>query len=72
MTEKGHLTLGRGLNESVLIGDDIEVQVTEINRGYVRLTVEASRDVQVRRGPSVIPPGGPAARRSNERRPEPE
>lgn len=41
------LNLTRRVGESILIGADIVVSVTKIDRHTVRLTIEAPRDVHV-------------------------
>lgn len=43
------LVLTRKLNEVIRIGDDIQVMVTEIGLGYVKLGVTAPRNVEVHR-----------------------
>lgn len=43
------LILTRRPGESICIGDDITVTITEINGGQVRVGVEAPRDVSVDR-----------------------
>ncbi|HAA73270.1 MAG TPA: carbon storage regulator [Planctomycetaceae bacterium] len=44
------LNLYRKVNESIMIGDDIEVMVVKIRGSQVRLGVKADRDVRVTRG----------------------
>lgn len=46
---KGMLVLSRRLNESIVIGNDIEVTVTQIKGGAVRLGVSAPREMPVHR-----------------------
>lgn len=46
---KGKLVLTRGVDESVLIGSDIEVMVIRIGGDKVRLLVIAPKDVKVHR-----------------------
>ena len=41
------LILTRRLNEAIKIGDDIEVMVTAITPGYIKLGVKAPSDVNV-------------------------
>jgi carbon storage regulator len=43
------LVLSRKLGEKVYIGDDICVTVVEIDRGKIRLGIEAPRDVPIYR-----------------------
>ncbi len=43
------LTLGRKLNETICIGDDVRVTVTAIRGDKVRLGIEAPKDVEVHR-----------------------
>ena len=48
------LVLSRRKDESVMIGDNIEVKVLDIQKGQVKLGIEASRDVTLRRDESVM------------------
>ena len=41
------LVLTRKLNESVMIGDDVEVRVLSVSRDKIRLGISAPRDVPV-------------------------
>ena len=41
------LVLTRKIGEKLLIGDDITISVIEVNRGSVRIGVEAPRNVSV-------------------------
>ncbi|MGV3522709.1 MAG: carbon storage regulator CsrA [Candidatus Sericytochromatia bacterium] len=43
------LVLSRKLNESIIIGDQIEVMVLEIRDNHVKLGIRAPRDVSVHR-----------------------
>ncbi|PKL75586.1 MAG: carbon storage regulator [Candidatus Melainabacteria bacterium HGW-Melainabacteria-1] len=43
------LVLTRKLNESIMIGDQIEVMVLEIREGHVKIGIKAPRDVTVHR-----------------------
>ena len=43
------LILTRKLNESITIGDDIEIMVLEIEKGHVRLGINAPRDITIHR-----------------------
>jgi carbon storage regulator len=55
----GMLVLSRRIGEKIYIGDNITVTVTDIDRGKVRLGVEAPRDVPVFREELVIPAAEP-------------
>jgi carbon storage regulator len=43
------LVLSRHREESIMIGDDVEVKVVGIRGGHVRLGIEAPREVSVHR-----------------------
>lgn len=43
------LVLSRKVNETIVISDDIEITVTEIRNGKVRLGIKAPRNVRVLR-----------------------
>ena len=43
------LILTRKLNESVVIGDEIEITVIEIEKGHIRLGIKAPKDISVHR-----------------------
>ena len=43
------LTLTRRLGETIMIGDDITVTVRAIERGQVKISIKAPRDVGVHR-----------------------
>ena len=43
------LVLTRKTNESIMIGDDIEVKVLDIREGHVKIGVTAPREVSVHR-----------------------
>jgi carbon storage regulator len=43
------LVLARKLNETIQIGDKIEVMVVDIQNGVVKLGINAPRDVQITR-----------------------
>lgn len=45
----GFLVLSRNKNESVMIGDDIEVTVTKISYDRVKLMFRAPKDIPVNR-----------------------
>lgn len=44
------LVLTRRLHEKVHIGDDIVVQITDVDRGRVRLAITAPRETLILRG----------------------
>lgn len=41
------LVLARKLNEAIVIGDDITVRVISIEKGVVKLGIEAPKDVSI-------------------------
>lgn len=43
------LILTRRVNESVRIGDDIEVRIVEVRGGQVRVAIDAPKEVPVHR-----------------------
>jgi carbon storage regulator len=43
------LVLSRKINESIIIGDNIEVIVLDVRDGHVKLGIKAPRDVSVHR-----------------------
>lgn len=43
------LVLGRKVDESILIGDNVRVMVVGIDRGQVRLGIDAPKDVLILR-----------------------
>jgi len=43
------LVLSRKLNESIMIGDQVEIMVLEIRDNYVKLGIKAPREVSVHR-----------------------
>jgi len=43
------LTLSRRIGETILIGDDIEVYVSSIERGAVKLSIKAPKRVIIQR-----------------------
>lgn len=51
------LVLSRKLGEKIRIGDDIVITVVDIDRGKIRLGIEAPRDVPIYRQ-ELLPPGG--------------
>lgn len=50
------LVLSRKLGEKVFIGDSICLTVVDIDRGKIRLGIEAPRDVSISRQ-ELLPPG---------------
>jgi carbon storage regulator len=44
-----HLVLSRRIGETIVIGDDVRVTITEIQRGQVRIAIDAPRSVPVNR-----------------------
>lgn len=44
------LVLGRKLNEYIMIGDNIKVQVVKSENGHLRLAIDAPREISVVRG----------------------
>ena len=43
------LILTRGIDETVIIGDDVKITILQLHRNQVRLGVSAPRDVEVYR-----------------------
>lgn len=43
------LVLSRKKSEKIMIGDNIWIQVVEINSGFVKIGIEAPKDVEVHR-----------------------
>jgi len=60
------LVLARHEGESIRIADEIELKVIEINRGQVRIGIEASRDIPIAK--SIKPGTGKLAARIRKRR----
>lgn len=63
------LTLTRKRGQSVVIdcpGGPVEVRVQEIERGKVRLSFDAPRDVKIYRNELLTPPATPENRPVNE------
>ncbi len=43
------LTLSRGIGQSLMLNDDIEVIIQDIHRGYARISIKAPDDVIILR-----------------------
>lgn len=48
------LVLSRKLNESICIGNDIRVMISQIGNGRVKLAISAPADIAIRRGELVV------------------
>lgn len=46
-TENKMLILSRKLGESIMIGDDIKITITEIHESYIKLGIDAPKDISV-------------------------
>jgi len=44
------LILARKLEEEIYLGNNISIKVVEINKGVVKLGIEAPKDIQILRG----------------------
>lgn len=44
------LTLSRKIGESIVIGDDVEILITRLSPGRVRISIDAPLHVLIRRG----------------------
>lgn len=53
------LILSRHENESIRIGDDIRITIVRIERGKVRIGINAPRDIRVDREELPPHPAGP-------------
>jgi carbon storage regulator len=66
-TEVHMLILGRRSGERILVGDDIEIVITSVRKGHVRVGIKAPPEVAINRPESMgakkkaIPPGGDMA-----------
>lgn len=49
------LVLSRRIGESIVIGDNVTVTVVDIDRGKIRIGIDAPRDVPVLRS-ELLPP----------------
>lgn len=54
------LVLSRKLGEKIFIGDNICITVVDIDRGKIRLGIEAPRDVAIYRQ-ELLPAGSPGS-----------
>jgi carbon storage regulator len=50
------LVLTRKLGEKIVIGDNIVITVTDIDRGKIRLGIDAPREVSIVRSELLAPP----------------
>jgi carbon storage regulator len=48
------LVLSRKLNETIKIGDDIEIRILEVKGDIVRIGIEAPKSVDILRGELVL------------------
>lgn len=48
-TENKMLILSRKLGESIMIGDDIKITITEIHKSYIKLGIDAPKDTSIKR-----------------------
>lgn len=47
--ELGLLCLGRGVGQSIVIGDNIKITIGQVRNGQVRLQIRAPKDIRVLR-----------------------
>lgn len=59
------LVLSRKLGEKIIIGDNISITIIDIDRGKVRLGIEAPRSVPVYRHELLAAPHAPPAAAPN-------
>ncbi len=50
------LVLSRKVGQFIMIGENIKVTVTEVDRGKVRLGIDAPRDTAIFRDDHLLPP----------------
>jgi carbon storage regulator len=55
------LVLSRKLGEKIVIGENISITVIDIDRGKIRLGIEAPRDIPVYRQELLAAPSTPPA-----------
>ena len=55
------LVLSRKLGEKIIIGENICITVIDIDRGKIRLGIEAPREIPVYRQELLTTPNAPAA-----------
>ena len=48
------LVLSRKINETIKIGDDIEIRILEVNGDTVRIGIEAPKSIDILRGELVL------------------
>lgn len=46
-TENKMLIISRKVDESIMIGDDIKITITEIHKSYIKLGIDAPKDITV-------------------------
>ena len=51
------LVLSRKVQQQILIGDSIKITIIEMDRGKVRIGIEAPKEVAIMRSELVQPPG---------------
>lgn len=45
----GYLVVSRKIGERILIGDDIEILISDINRTHVDVAIKAPKNIQIKR-----------------------
>lgn len=48
------LVLSRGVDEGIMIGDDIRVTIVRINGGAIRIGIEAPKEAAIVRGEHLV------------------